>query len=126
VLRLASRTITVVVLCLALALQWLALQSVAWTMMMVRNAHQVSFCEAIKRTFDGAHPCSLCHVVNKGKASEQKRDFQASTAKIDLVCVSRPIRLLPRLESFQYSSRKVSISDAEYPPPVPPPRLTLS
>ena len=90
--------------------------------MMVRNTKQVSFCEAVKRTFDGAHPCALCHVVNKGKASEQKREMQTSFAKIDIVCVSRKIPLLPRQIPFEYITSNSRLCETDYSPPVPPPR----
>jgi hypothetical protein len=126
VLRFTGRIITVIALCLAVGLQWVAIQSLAWTAMMVRNAKQVSFCEAVKRTFDGAHPCALCHVVNKGKASEQKREMQTSFAKIDIVCVSRTLRLLPREIPFEYLTSNGRLSETDYSPPVPPPRLVLS
>jgi hypothetical protein len=109
-----------------MGLQWLALQSVAWTAMMLQNTKQVSFCEAVKRTFDGAHPCSLCHVVNKGKTSEQKRDLQTSATQIDIVCVSRAIRLLPVLTQFQHASSDARFSEIEYSPPSPPPRAELA
>jgi hypothetical protein len=121
-LGVASRIITIIALCSAVGGQWFALQSVAWTTMMVRNAKQVSFCEAVKRTFDGAHPCALCHVVNKGKASEQKREMQTSFVKIDIVCVSRKIPLLPRQIPFEYFTSNDGLSETDYSPPVPPPR----
>lgn len=121
-IRLVLKSIAVLALCLTIGLQWLALQSVAWTAMMLSNAKQVSFCQAVKRTFDGSHPCSLCHVVSKGKASEHRRDFQSSLAKVDIVCVSRVIALLPRLASWDYGTMSVSFSEAEYSPPAPPPR----
>jgi len=122
----ASRIITIIALCSAIGAQWLALQSVAWTVMIVRNAKQVSFCEAVKRTFDGAHPCALCHVVNKGKASEQKREMQTSFAKIDIVCVSRKIPLLPRQIPFEYVTSNSRLSETDYSPPVPPPRTEFA
>ena len=125
-LRLAGKTIAIFALCSTIGLQWLALQSIAWTAMMVANAKQVSFCEAVKRTFDGTHPCSLCHVVNKGKTSEKKRDIQSSSAKVDIVCVSRAIRLMPRLTPLRYATICVSFSEIEYSPPGPPPRIGLS
>lgn len=125
-LRLASNMIAILALCSTIGLQWFALQSLAWTTMMIQSARQVSFCKAFKRTFDGAHPCSLCHVVNKGNTSEQKRDLQTFGAKIDMVCVSRPIRLLPRLAHFQHALSDTRFSKIEYSPPAPPPRLVLS
>jgi hypothetical protein len=126
VLSFAGRTIVVVALCLAVGLHWLTLQSVAWTAMMLRNVTQVSFCQAVKRTFDGAHPCSLCHIVNKGKASDQKRDAQISSAKIDLAFISRVIRLLPQRMPFQYATLEVRLSDTNHSPPSPPPRAELA
>jgi hypothetical protein len=122
VLGVASRIITIIALCSAIGVHWLALQSVAWTAMILQNTKQVSFCEAVKRTFDGAHPCALCHVVNKGKASEQKREMQTSFAKIDIVCVSRNIRLLPRQIPFEYVTSNSRLSESDYSPLVPPPR----
>jgi hypothetical protein len=122
VLGVASRIITIIALCSAIGVHWLALQSVAWTAMILQNTKQVSFCEAVKRTFDGAHPCALCHVVNKGKASEQKREMQTSFAKIDIVCVSRKIPLLPRQIPFEYVTSNSRLSESDYSPLVPPPR----
>jgi hypothetical protein len=120
VLRFAVKTFATVAICLAIGLQWFGLQSVAWTAMMVRNARQVTFCQALKRTFDGAHPCSLCHVVNKGNA--QKRDVQTASTRIDIACVSRTIRLLPRQIPFEYPIKSVRFGESLDSPPVPPPR----
>jgi hypothetical protein len=126
VLRFAIKIIAIVALCSAVGLQWLALQSFAWSGMMISNATRVSFCEAVKRTFDGAHPCPLCQFVNKGKTSQQKGDVQATATKIDIVCVSRLIRLLPASEQFEPGSSNAWFSEIKYAPPAPPPRLARS
>jgi len=126
VFSLAIKSIAILALCSTVGLQWLALQSVAWTAMMFSNARQVSFCEAVKRTFDGAHPCSLCHAVNKGKASQPKRDLQPSTATIDIVCESRLLRLLPRLTLVEYARDNARLLQIQYSPLAPPPRSLLS
>jgi hypothetical protein len=39
------------------------LQVVAWTGMFVENVQGGDLEEAIWRTFDGQHPCSLCHAI---------------------------------------------------------------
>ena len=44
--------------------------------MLIQNAQRAPLQTAIAQTFDGAHPCSLCHMVNKGKTSEKKSDLQ--------------------------------------------------
>jgi hypothetical protein len=79
--------------------------------------------QAITQTFDGAHPCSLCHAVNKGKNSEKKSDLQLATPKIDMIYGSRAIRLVPPFRSFEYASADFSFSDIGQSPLVPPPRV---
>src|SRR5438132_12347421 len=89
VLAFIARSVTIVALCCAIGLQWLALQSIAWTAMIVDYSKHAPLCQAITETFDGAHPCSLCHAVNAGKNSEKKSDLQSPTPKIDMICVWR-------------------------------------
>ena len=79
--------------------------------------------QAITQTFDGAHPCSLCHAVNKGKNSEKKPDLQWSTPKIDMIYAPRAIRLVPPFRSFEYASAYFSFFDIGQSPLVPPPRV---
>jgi len=81
---------------------------------------------AITQTFDGAHPCSLCHALNTAKNSEKKTDFQSPAPKIDMICAPRPIRLLPPFRPFEYAISNFSLSERRYSPPVPPPRLLPS
>ena len=109
-----------------MGLQWIALQSVAWTTMIVSYAKERSFCAAIVQTFDGAHPCSLCHAVSKGKTSEKKSDLKSMTPKIDLICVARVIRVLALFAPFDYGTCNFSSREISYSPPVPPPRFQLS
>lgn len=120
-LRTVARFTAVLALCFAFGFQWIALQSIAWTAMIMENAKQTSLCEAVKRTFDGAHPCSLCHIVNKGKTSQHERDVQSSP-KIDIMCVARSIRLLPRVEALQYPTISFLNLEVAHSPASPPPR----
>jgi hypothetical protein len=126
VLRLISRTITVVALCLAIGLQWFALQSVAWTVMMVRGVRHVSFCQAVKSTFDGAHPCDLCKQLSKARDAEKKQDGQCGTAKVDLICVVRQIAIPPPFALLDYPGLVNSFADTFQQPPSPPPRAGLT
>ncbi|PYL27334.1 MAG: hypothetical protein DMF45_12525 [Verrucomicrobia bacterium] len=104
----------------------MTLQSVAWTTMLIEYTKSAPLCRAILQTFDGAHPCSLCHIVNKGKASEEKPDVQSPTLKIDIICFARPIWLLPPFAPFEYAASVFPSSDIGYSPPVPPPRPQVS
>jgi hypothetical protein len=126
VLHCIGRIATIVALCCAIGLHWLALQSVAWTTMLIEHSKGASLCQAIAQTFDGAHPCSLCHAVNKGKNSEKKSDLQSPTPKIDLICVTRVTRLSPLFAPFEYGACNFSSPEITYSPPVPPPRFQPS
>jgi hypothetical protein len=126
VFRCVGRIATISALCCAIGLHWIALQSVAWTTMIVSYAKQQSLRSAIVQTFDGGHPCSLCHAVNKGKTSEKKSDLQSSAPKIDMICTVRALRLVPPFAPFNYQTRSFSSSEIRHSPPVPPPRLQLS
>jgi hypothetical protein len=88
-----------------------------------REFEGAPLCQAIAQTFDGAHPCSLCHVVATGKASEKKTDVQSPVPRIDIICVARVIRLISPVALFEYALRDFSVSEIEHSPPVPPPRV---
>ena len=122
VLRFAGRITTIVALCCAIGLHWIALQSFAWTTMVIDYSKRAPLCQAITQTFDGAHPCSLCHAVNTGKNSEKKPDLQSSTPKIDMICAARAPRLLPPFRPFEFAAANFSLTERRHSPPVPPPR----
>jgi hypothetical protein len=123
--RWLGRVLTVFALCGAVGLHWVAIQSLAWTTMLVENSKHAPLSQAISRTFDGAHPCSLCHLVRTGKNSEKKSDLQATT-KIDLLCTTRAFPLRPRFSNFDYLVHDFSFSKLEHSPPVPPPRSVIN
>jgi hypothetical protein len=123
VLRCVGRIVTILALCCAIGLQWVALQSLAWTTMIIDYSKRAPLRQAITQTFDGAHPCSLCHAVNKGKNSERKSDLQLAAPKIDMICGPCAIRLVPPFRRFEYASADFSFSDIGESPLVPPPRV---
>jgi hypothetical protein len=125
VVRCIARAVTIFALCCAIGLQWIALQSIAWTAMIVDYSKRGSLCEAIAQTFDGAHPCSLCHIVNKGKTTEDKSDLQLLTPKIDMICASHTIPLLQPFVPVEYAARDFSFDKVARCPPAPPPRSLL-
>jgi hypothetical protein len=126
VLRCIARAVTIFALCCAIGLQWLALQSIAWTAMIVDYSKNASLCHAIAKTFDGAHPCSLCHAVNAGKNSEKKSDLQSPAPKIDMICVWRTTSFFRPFIPFEYTVLDFCSSQIEQSPPAPPPRSHLS
>jgi hypothetical protein len=122
VLRIVGRIATIITLCSATGLHGIALQSVAWTTMLIDHARCAPLRAAIAQTFDGAHPCSLCHAVNRGTSSEKKPDIQSPVLKIDLICVTRAFRLAPPFVPFEYAPFGSAGFEIVYSPPVPPPR----
>ena len=122
VLRCIARAITIFALCCAIGLQWLALQSIAWTAMIMDYSKRGSVCQAIAQTFDGAHPCTLCHIVDSGKTTEKKSDLQLLTLKIDMICTKHAITLVRPFEDVDYLAGDFSVFQIGESPPVPPPR----
>ena len=121
-----GRAAVICALCLSLGGQWLALQSVAWTTMLVKNAQRLSLTEAMVKTFDGAHPCDLCHAVAAGKKSEQKSSTLPTVAKVDLICPARQAPLPARAVPYIYPSVVFETDTRSSAPPVPPPRALLA
>lgn len=50
---------------------WMVLQSVAWTRMLIANARSDTLPVAIRKTFDGDHPCKMCHQIREGREAER-------------------------------------------------------
>jgi hypothetical protein len=92
--------------------------------MVVKYSKQQSLGVAICQTFDGDHPCSLCHVVNKGKDSEKKSDVQSPSQKIDMICLARWPRLIAPFRRINYEARNVFPCQTSDSPPTPPPRYS--
>jgi hypothetical protein len=126
VFRCAARTATVIALCCAIGLHWVALQSVAWAMMIIDYSKRAPICQAITQTFDGAHPCSLCHVVSKAKNSEKKQDLPSWASKIDMICASLTNGIVRPFVPFEYAAGDSFWFEFGPSPPVPPPRSLLS
>jgi hypothetical protein len=110
-LRCAGRIATISALCFSIGLHWIALQSLAWTTMVIDYSKHAPLCQAIAQTFDGAHPCSLCHVA---------------APKIDMICAPLANRIERPFVPFEYAMRNCFLSKLADSPPVPPPRSLLS
>jgi hypothetical protein len=121
-MRVVSRLLVAFVLCFAIGLHWCALQSIAWTTMVIEYSKEAPFTEALAKAFDGQHPCSLCQAVQTGKKSEQKNNVRI-VKKIDFYCA---VSANPRIQEFLPFDYPV---DAASPirridsPLTPPPRL---
>lgn len=52
---------------------WVALQALAFGTMVVRYAQEAPWSRAVSMTFDGRHPCALCHVVQNGQQQDRQQ-----------------------------------------------------
>jgi hypothetical protein len=117
---------TVALLVLSLGLHWTFLQTIAWSGMLFNYSQDVGFSRAVSMTFDGDHPCSLCKVVEAGKAQEQQQQEEGVTPLPDLklglppagFVLSHPLRPPPSFLTRQLTT----LWDSQ--PQPPPPRLS--
>ncbi len=100
---------------------WLALQTVAWVDMFVENQRSDSLLEALGKTFDGEHPCNLCHTVEKGQQDEG--DQQPTLLISQLIAILPAVNPLPPVISTDlfYFSTSDELSSIRLTLPTPPP-----
>ena len=92
--------------------------------MIIDYSKRGSLCQAVAQTFDGAHPCSLCRVVNGAKSNEKKSDLQPLTPKIDFICAKGMAAVVRAFIDFEYVSVDFSFFEILRSPPFPPPRTS--
>lgn len=120
--RTLIHTTTALLLALTLGLHWALLQTVAWTGMAISYSRDASLVEALKKTFDGEHPCCLCKAIASGKKSEKKSEAVSPLLKMEFPLVAGDLRLFPPAR-FAELRRMNFFADSLFPkPPVPPPR----
>ena len=113
-------------LSLSLGLHWLALQSVAWTSMVMERSQTVSLSEAVRTTFDGQHPCRICRFIQEGQRSDPQAERSSFPGKPVKLEAPPATSLQPRLSVPAPMCQKVSDPlfrpSRSAPPLLPPPR----
>ena len=101
---------------------WALPQSLAWLGMLVTYSQEVPLSEALRKTFDGDHPCQMCKAVQQGKKAEQQQASFKFPPKLEFY-LNRPAVtfLLPDIEKHS-TGFELSLQPRSDPPPVPPPR----
>ncbi|MEY2407898.1 MAG: hypothetical protein QOF48_568 [Verrucomicrobiota bacterium] len=113
----------VLMLVLAIGGNWALVQSVAWVRMAVGYSRCAPLGTALRMTFDGQHPCTLCKIVQDGKKTEREKRSTTPDTKLDLLCRVHGLMLLPPpLISASLGSDDRGLLRLE-PPPIPPPRF---
>jgi hypothetical protein len=76
---------------LASGSHWVLLQSVAFGSMIVRYSQDAPLREAVANTFDGKHPCPLCHAVQEGRQDQERQGTKLGLeSRLDLGLALKP------------------------------------
>lgn len=117
-----SSSVAVVLLSLTLGWHWLALQSIAWTSMLLERTQESSFSVAWTTTFDGKHPCKICKAVAEGQSDETRT---ASTLSVHMLEASVPettalLISAPCVEALSFRTAPAPKSRSDQPGLLPP------
>lgn len=100
---------------------WAVLQSVAWVGMVVKYSEAESLGTALEKTFNGAHPCGLCVVVQEGQSEEKERGGERTVMKVDAILVAKFQAPTPASRPWVYLAESLHAEAAPLAPPTPPP-----
>jgi hypothetical protein len=106
----------------SIGLHWAFFQSVAWVGMVVNYSQDAPLKEALVKTFDGKHPCSLCKEIAKGKQSEKKSESAPAGKKLEFLYSAAAFVFAAPSYGWQTFWPDVSMCSLTHSPPVPPPR----
>jgi hypothetical protein len=109
-------------LALSIGLHWEVLQSAAWVGMVVSYAQDGTVGEALAKTFDGKHPCTLCEQIAKGRQSEKKPDSAPAVKKFEFSYSAAAFVFTAPLACWEADWPESAGRSLVRTPPVPPPR----
>lgn len=116
-----AKCLLVMLLILAMGGHRVWLQTAAWVGMTIDYSQKDCLLVALQKTFDGKHPCQLCHLLSKETKSEKKKDFKLIQVKLEFLAqVEEPPLNPPAFPRVVVPGLKL-LSRSE-PPPLPPPR----
>jgi hypothetical protein len=101
---------------------WMALQSVAWTRMLMTYSRDGHLVAAVTKTFDGRHPCALCKQIVRAKSGEPRPahatevDNQAAFVAPTLVVIVKKEGLFWKMEIPEWHG-EVRAEQPTAPPP---------
>jgi len=106
----------------SIGLHWALLQSVAWTTMLAGNLRSGSLIQALDRTFDSRHTCSLCQAIAKGRQAEKKSDLSTFDTRLEFVSTGVCFVFAPPSDFCEFPLGHNLASGLTRQPPSPPPR----
>lgn len=121
-----GRTLALIALLNFAGAHWIILQSIAWSGMLAKQARHSHLAEAVQKTFDGAHPCSLCKGISRAQEKERKPPVRAEFHNFPLLQTSDGIAVATLEFSTALMEKTVLIPVRSRRPDHPPPRVSLS
>ncbi len=91
-----------------------------------RNLRSSSFADAVSRTFDGQHPCSLCKVIASAKRSEKRMEFPQPLTKLEFPLTTQLLLLVAPTRFQLVSIGSEFVESLSQQPPTPPPRASCA
>lgn len=101
------------------------LQTLAWGRMLVDYSGDSSLTDAVVKTFDGEHPCSLCKVVEKSKSEEDRKPQLKAEMKQEIALPAAVMLPPPRSQDvvYQHPTYLGCLVTLDLPVPLQPPRV---
>ncbi len=120
-----TKVLLALVLSLTIGSHWVLLQSVAWVGMIVRYVQETTLTDAVRKTFDGDHPCSLCKRIAKGKQAEKKSEFTPKFKKFEYSFIPGSFAFYRPPLCWEVCFPDPILHALTQDPPVPPPKAIL-
>lgn len=109
------------------------LQAMAWTGMAISYSAESGVSEGLRRTFDGEHPCPLCHAIASAENPDESSGSPISTLPVSIERLATEILWLTENPATPacaaahpaeagFNEPIVPASRMAATPPVPPPR----
>jgi hypothetical protein len=107
----------------SIGLHWAFLQSVAWVGMVISYSENATLTEALVKTFDGRHPCSLCKRIAQSNQTEKKPEYSNELQKFEFSYT--PVAFVFRAPSLYWNvpRRDFAAELLNFSPASPPPRI---
>ena len=92
--------------------------------MLVEYSSESSLAEAMDKTFDGEHPCSLCKVVKKSKSDDEKKPLLKAEMKMEVALAAQVMVPFPRSKelAFRVTEYSKTFTEVYLAVPMQPPR----
>jgi hypothetical protein len=116
-----GHVLLIVALLAATGGHWALLQTVAWTNMLADNLQTASIPEALVKTFDGQHPCAMCHEISAARQTEKKSELPNLGKRLEFLS-ERPVFIFsPPVEFHLVTTLAGTVASWSEAPPTPPP-----